>query len=76
MISFLFANATVNYYGITKAQGEAEASRIRAIALKTNGGSRVIAEKWIDKWDGKLPVMQAGSNTMVNISDLMRNETQ
>lgn len=57
---------------ITKAEGQAQASKIRALALKTQGGGRVIAEKWIDKWDGVLPVVGSSSGMMLNISDLMK----
>lgn len=57
---------------ITKAEGQAQASKIRALALKTQGGSRVIAEKWIDKWNGILPVVGSSSGMMLNISDLMK----
>jgi regulator of protease activity HflC (stomatin/prohibitin superfamily) len=58
---------------ITKAEGQAQASKIRALALKTQGGGRVIAEKWIDKWDGVLPVVGSSSGMMLNISDLMKS---
>ncbi len=62
---------------ITKAEGQAQASKIRALALKTQGGSRVIAEKWIDRWDGKLPQVTSGSNMMINLSELLRgNESK
>lgn len=57
---------------ITKAEGQAQASKIRALALKSQGGGRVIAEKWIDRWDGKLPIVSGSSNMMLNVGDLLK----
>ena len=40
---------------ITQAQGKAEAARLNAQALQAQGGSKVLAREWIDKWDGSIP---------------------
>jgi regulator of protease activity HflC (stomatin/prohibitin superfamily) len=46
---------------IAKAEGEAKATQIEAEALRTN--PQILQQKWIDKWDGKLPTYVAGGNT-------------
>ena len=61
---------------IVKAKGESEASRIRAIALKSSGGGRVLAEQWIAKWNGALPVVGDSKGMMINIADLMKQSNQ
>ncbi len=60
---------------ITEAKGKAEAARINGNALQAQGGSRVLAREWIDKWDGKLPVVGGGQNNggmIVDLRDLMQ----
>jgi regulator of protease activity HflC (stomatin/prohibitin superfamily) len=47
---------------IAKAQGEAEAIRIQAEAISKQGGQAYVDLKWIERWDGKLPTTQFGSN--------------
>jgi len=59
---------------VTEAKGKAEAARINAQALQAQGGSRVLAREWIDKWDGKLPTVAGGANgggMIVDLRDLM-----
>lgn len=46
-----------------EAQGEADAIRIRAQAISVQGGAEYVQLKAIEKWDGKLPVTQAGGAT-------------
>jgi regulator of protease activity HflC (stomatin/prohibitin superfamily) len=61
---------------ITEAKGKAEAARINGQALQAQGGSRVLAREWIDKWDGKLPSVSGGNGGLVvDIRDLMRGGT-
>lgn len=43
-----------------EAKGEADAIRIKATAVSTQGGKEYVELKAIEKWDGKLPVTQAG----------------
>ena len=60
---------------IARAQGKAEASRLIAESLRANGGSLVIAREWVDKWDGKLPSVNAGGNgggVILDLSNLMK----
>jgi regulator of protease activity HflC (stomatin/prohibitin superfamily) len=59
---------------VTKAKGVAESARISAQALQTQGGSRVLAREWIDKWDGRLPAVSGGGSggMIIDIRDLMR----
>lgn len=61
---------------IAKAKGEAEAMRIKADGeayynrtISASLSPMIVQEDWIEKWDGKLPTYQAGSNgmTMLNI---------
>jgi regulator of protease activity HflC (stomatin/prohibitin superfamily) len=61
---------------VTKAKGEAEAVKIKALSLKTAGGGKVLAREWIDKWDGHLPYMvnSNGSGMMIDISKLINQK--
>ena len=43
-----------------EAQGEADAIRIKAEAVAKQGGAEYVQLQAISKWDGKLPVTQAG----------------
>jgi len=43
-----------------EAKGEADAIRIKAEAVSKQGGKEYVELKAIEKWDGKLPVTQAG----------------
>lgn len=43
-----------------EAKGEADAIRIKAEAVSKQGGREYVELKAIEKWDGKLPVTQAG----------------
>lgn len=43
-----------------EAQGEADAIRLRSQAIASQGGAEYVQLKAIEKWDGKLPVTQAG----------------
>lgn len=61
---------------IAKAKGEGDAMRIKADAeayynrtIAASLSPLIVQEDWIEKWDGKLPTYQAGSNgmTMLNI---------
>ncbi len=52
---------------IEQARGEAEAMRITREALQ-NMPEAYIQQMWIDKWDGKLPSVQAGSQSAVVVN--------
>ena len=58
---------------VTTAKGEAEANRIKAQALNTQGGQKVLAREWITKWDGRLPQVQtgAGGGTIIDLKSLL-----
>lgn len=43
-----------------EAQGDADAIKLRASAIAANGGAEYVQLQAIAKWDGKLPVTQAG----------------
>lgn len=51
---------------IAEAKGEAEATRIRGEALRTN--PQILQQMWIEKWDGTLPSTVTGANTMMMVS--------
>ena len=57
---------------IAKAEGEARSNKIKAEALNQNGGSKVLAREWIEKWDGHLPQVSSGGNMMFNIDSLIK----
>ncbi|HEY3331617.1 MAG TPA: prohibitin family protein [Capsulimonadaceae bacterium] len=57
---------------IAKANGIAQANRIKAQALNSEGGQKVLAQSWIDKWDGHLPtVSSSGGGQILDLRDLM-----
>lgn len=43
-----------------EAKGEADAIKIKAAAVSAQGGKEYVELKAIEKWDGKLPITQAG----------------
>lgn len=58
---------------IALAQGKSQAAKLNADALRVQGGSLVIAREWIERWDGKLPTMMGGNNSMmVDLNSLLR----
>jgi regulator of protease activity HflC (stomatin/prohibitin superfamily) len=61
---------------VTRAKGQAEAARLTAAALQAQGGSLVIAREWIEKWNGQVPSVSAGSgqNVILDVSSLMRGQ--
>ena len=55
---------------IAQAKGEAEAIRIQAEAIRSQGGAEYVQLKWIEKWNGEPPQMISGSssaNFMLNL---------
>ena len=54
---------------ITQATAEAEAIKIQASAIQSQGGKDYVALKWVEKWDGHQPqiVLGAGSTPLINI---------
>ncbi|MEO7720230.1 MAG: prohibitin family protein [Capsulimonas sp.] len=61
---------------VTTAKGEAEANKIKAQALNTQGGQKVLAREWITKWDGHLPQVQtgAGGGTIIDLKSLLSDK--
>lgn len=58
---------------VTRAKGVSEAARLNAQALQAQGGSKVLAREWIDKWDGHVPtVSSGGQNVIIDINSLLR----
>lgn len=56
---------------VAKAEGEAKAMRVKADAeayyntkISASLTDRIVAEDWIEKWDGKMPSVQGGGNMM------------
>lgn len=47
---------------IVEARGEAEAIRIQAQAIQSQGGAEYVNLKAIEKWDGKTPVYMMGNS--------------
>lgn len=45
-----------------EAAGDADATRLRAAAVTSQGGAEYVQLKAIEKWDGKLPITHAGGN--------------
>ena len=59
---------------IKRAEGQAQAAKLTAAALQAQGGGLVIAREWIEKWNGQLPSVSAGSgqNVILDLSSVMR----
>lgn len=51
---------------IVAAKAEKEANELRQQALTP----AILQKMWIEKWDGKLPTVNSGSNMMLNLKDL------
>ena len=51
---------------IAQAKGEAEATRIRGEALRTN--PQILQQMWIEKWSGNLPTTMTGENTTMMVT--------
>ncbi len=69
------ANAKI---AIAKAQGEAEAMKVKADAEayynKTISASltpQIVQEDWIEKWDGKLPIVSSDGGNILDIKSLV-----
>jgi len=57
---------------VTKAKGFAEAAQLNARALQAQGGSKVIAREWIEKWDGHVPQVAGGGGYIIDINSLLK----
>lgn len=59
---------------VTKARGAAEAAKLNAAALQAQGGSKVLAREWIEKWDGHVPTVSGtgGGGVIIDINSLLR----
>lgn len=54
---------------IIKQKGEAEAIKIQAEAIQTQGGAAYVNLKAIEKWSGALPVTMLGNSVpFINIT--------
>lgn len=51
---------------LVRAKAESEANKLREQALTP----AILQKMWIEKWDGKLPTVNSGSNMMLNLKDL------
>jgi regulator of protease activity HflC (stomatin/prohibitin superfamily) len=58
---------------ITKAKGEAESNRVKARALNGQGGQKVLAREWIEKWNGELPKVAGGNGSnIISLDSLLK----
>lgn len=51
---------------VAEARGDAEATRIRGEALRTN--PQILQQMWIDKWNGDLPTYVGNGQTMMMVN--------
>jgi len=59
---------------VTRARGAAEAAKLNAAALQAQGGSKVLAREWIEKWDGHVPTVSGASGgVIIDINSLLRS---
>ena len=53
---------------VAQAKAEADAIRVQAEAVRSQGGAEYVQLQWINKWNGALPTTQLGNATpMINI---------
>lgn len=52
---------------IVQANAEAEAIRIQAEAIRSQGGSEYVQLKWIEKWSGNTPLYISDSSNLISI---------
>ena len=59
---------------VTRARGASEAAKLNAAALQVQGGSKVIAREWIEKWDGHVPTVSGsgGGGVIIDINSLLQ----
>ena len=59
---------------VTKARGAAEAAKLNAAALQAQGGGKVLAREWIEKWDGHVPTVSGsgGGGVIIDINSLLK----
>lgn len=62
---------------VAKAEGEAKAMKVRADAeayynmkISASLTDRIVAEDWINKWDGHMPSVQSGNGNMMPVINL------
>ncbi|RYG38021.1 prohibitin family protein [bacterium] len=62
---------------VARAKGRSESAKLNAEALKVQGGNLVIAHEWIEKWDGKLPMVSSGNSggVILDLKELMAGST-
>jgi regulator of protease activity HflC (stomatin/prohibitin superfamily) len=60
---------------VTKARGVSEAAKLNAAALQVQGGSKVLAREWIEKWDGHVPTVSGtgGGGVIIDINSLLQS---
>lgn len=63
---------------VTRAKGAAEAAKLNAQALQAQGGSKVLAREWIEKWDGHVPTVSGGGGggVIIDINSLLKQQGQ
>lgn len=63
---------------VTRAKGASEAAKLNAAALQAQGGSKVLAREWIEKWDGHVPTVSGsgGGGVILDINSLMKSNGQ
>jgi regulator of protease activity HflC (stomatin/prohibitin superfamily) len=52
---------------VTQAQGEAEAIRIQAAAITSQGGKEYVNLQWIAKWNGVVSQVSGGATPFINL---------
>lgn len=57
---------------LTQAEGEAKANAVKTKALT----DKVLAEQWIAKWNGELPLVAGDDGVMIDINKLIENNSK
>ena len=57
---------------LIEAEGEAKANEVKTKQLT----DEILTEMWINKWDGKLPLVSDSNGNMIDISGLLNDDQQ
>lgn len=57
---------------VASAKGKAEAAKIEAEALNSTGGSKVLMRVFLEKWDGRLPMVSGENGMILDLKEILK----
>lgn len=58
---------------VATAEGRAKAAKIEAEALNSQGGQKVLAKMFIDKWNGQFPTVMGSNQMMFDMREFLKD---